>query len=107
MWEGGSMIFVLTETWPCSALVEVAKEGAKLAGTPPSNMKMLGPYIVMGGDGVKDYAIYEVEKGQADKALTEILGRLLGLFRIPGYRASLEVAMTQTQALQSVGSKAS
>ena len=95
------MIFVLTETWPVESSVEVAKQAAKLA--PPSNMKMLGPYIVMGGDGVKDYAIYEVEKGQADKALTEILGRLLGLFRIPGYRASLEVAITQIEALPLVG----
>ena len=66
-------------------------------------MKMLGPYIVMGGDGVKDYAIYEVEKGQADKALAEIMGRLSGFFPIPGYRASLEVAITQIEALPLVG----
>ncbi len=97
------MIFVLTETWPVASSVEVAKEAVKLAGTPPSNMKMLGPYVVMGGDGVKDYAIYEVEKGQADKALADILGRLSGLFRIPGYKASLEVAVTQVEALPLVG----
>ena len=97
------MIFVLTETWPAAASVEVAKEGVKLAGTPPLNMKMLGPYVVMGGDGVKDYTVYEVEKGQADKALSEIVGRLSGLFRIPGYRASLEVAMTQMETLPFVG----
>ena len=97
------MIFVLTETWPVASSVEVAKEGVKLAGTPPLNMKMLGPYVVMGGDGVKDYAVYEVENGQADKALSEIIGRLSGLFRIPGYRASLEVAITQMEALPLVG----
>jgi hypothetical protein len=97
------MIFVLTETWPAAASAEVAKESVKLAATPPQNMKMLGPYVVMGGDGVKDYTVYEVEKGQADKALAEILGRLSGLFRIPGYRASLEVAITQIEALPLVG----
>jgi len=97
------MIFVLTETWPAAASVEVAKESVKLAATPPQNMKMLGPFIVMGGDGIKDYTIYEMEKGQADKALAEILRRLSGLFRIPGYKASLEVAVTQVEALPIVG----
>jgi hypothetical protein len=97
------MIFVLTETWPAAASVEVAKESVKLAATPPQNMKMLGPFIVMGGDGIKDYTIYEVEKGQADKAFSEIIGRLSGLFRIPGYKASLEVAITQVEALPLVG----
>jgi len=97
------MIFVLTETWPAAASVEVAKESVKLAATPPQNMKMLGPFIVMGGDGIKDYTIYEMKKGQADKALAEILRRLSGLFRIPGYKASLEVAVTQVEALPIVG----
>lgn len=97
------MIFVLTETWPASSSAEVAKEAVKLAATPPKNMKMLGPFFVMGGEGIKDYAVYEVEKGQADTALAEILGRLSGLFRIPGYKASLEVAVTQVEALPLVG----
>jgi hypothetical protein len=97
------MIFVLTETWPAAASVEVAKESVKLAATPPQNMEMLGPFIVMGGDGIKDYTIYEVEKGQADKAFSEIIGRLSGLFRIHGYKASLEVAITQVEALPLVG----
>ena len=83
------MIFVLTETWPVAASVEVAKEGVKLAGTPPQNMEMLGPYVVMGGDGVKDYTVYEVEKGQADKALAEIMGRLSGFFRICARTSSI------------------
>jgi len=97
------MLFVLTETWPATSSAEVGKEAVRLAGTPPLNMKMLGPYITMGGDGVKDYTIYEVEKGQEDKALTEIMGRLSGFFRIPGYKASLEVAITQIEALPLVG----
>jgi hypothetical protein len=97
------MKFVLTETWPAASSVDVAKEAVKLAATPPQNMKTLGPFIVMGGDGIKDYTIYEVEKGQADKAFSEIIGRLSGLFRIPGYKASLEVAITQVEALPLVG----
>jgi len=44
-----------------------------------------------------------MKKGQADKALAEILRRLSGLFRIPGYKASLEVAVTQVEALPIVG----
>ena len=97
------MLFVLTETWPTTSSAEVGKEALKLVATPPLNMKMLGPYIVMGGDGVKDYTIYEIEKWQEDKALAEILGRLSGFFRIPGYKASLEVAITQIEALPLVG----
>ena len=108
--RGGSMIFVLTETWPFSSSVEVVKEAVNLAERPsvPEVMKLVGPYVVMGGDGVKTYTVYEVvATHQTEQALSDIMARLSGFFRIPGYRASLEVAMTQTQALQLVGSKAS
>ena len=98
------MLYVLTETWPGVSSVEVAKESVRLLGMPLSSyMKMIGPFVVMGGDGMKCYTVYEVEKGQADKALSEIAGRLAGLFRIPGYRASLEVAITPAEALPLVG----
>ena len=98
------MIFVLTETWPVTSSVEVGKETIKLAGRAlPSHMKMLGPFVVLGGDGVKTYTIFEVEQGSADESYSEMMRRLSGLFRIPGYKPTIEVAISTIEALPLVG----
>jgi hypothetical protein len=93
------MIFVLTETWPLVSSAGVMKQAEKLAGTRDLDiMKPRGPYFVMGGDGVKTYTVYEVEKHHTDKAHSEIMGRIAGMSCIPGYKASLEAATTQEEA---------
>lgn len=96
------MIFVLTETWPLAMAVEVWKKADLAEKLDQDRVKTNGPYVVMGGDGMKSYTVYELIEGhkhEADTHRSEILKRLKGKFSVPGYRASLEMAATQNEAM--------
>jgi len=98
------MLFFLTETWPLTSSVDVGKEAMKLASTPlPRYMKMHGPWVTLGGDGVKSYTIYEVKKGHEDEGYKVVVKRLAGMFSIEGFKASTEVVLPMVEALPFVG----
>jgi hypothetical protein len=105
MAEGGGMEYVLTETWPLTLFARVTKGQDRLASMRAErDVEWHGPYIVIGGDGMKAYTIYEFRHmAKASEVHSEILKSLKGNFSIPGYKASLEMAITHEEALNLFG----
>lgn len=58
------MQFMVVLTWPLSSSTDVGKVSVELLSKPlPEYLKRLGLYVVPGGEGVKEYALYEAERG--------------------------------------------
>jgi len=69
------------------------------AAGPPPNVRLIGPYDTFGGEGIKSYMIYEVEKGYEDEVLTEVNKRLVRLCRNPEYKINTEILTPAAVAL--------
>lgn len=98
------VIFMLTETWPSKSSVEVGKIAVKILSQPlPSYVKMHGPLSTFGGDGVKCYTIYDVEKGHGEEWHKEMCQRLAELVGVDGFKPTIEVVLSVEDALPLVG----
>jgi hypothetical protein len=98
------MLFMVTETWPTESSVEVGKAAVgALAKALPSYVKRLGPYIAAGGDGIKAYNLYEVEKGHEDEGYKELMKEEVPYLSIEGYKFTVEPLLSVEEALPLVG----
>jgi hypothetical protein len=98
------MLFMVNETWPSKSSVDVGKKSVELEGRErPPYLKSLGPYVGVGGDGIKSCVIYEIEKGHEEEGLKEIVGLFAQLLSIEGYKFTIEPVFTMEEALAFVG----
>ncbi len=98
------MFFMMTQTYPFKSAAEVGKVGVKvLAKAPPPYVKRLGIYITAGGDGVKSYVLYEVERGHVEEGIKELSDRFALFFNIEGWKYTLEPLATVEESLARVG----
>ena len=98
------MLFMLTETWPTESTAKVGKVGVEvLAKAPPPYVKTLGIYIATGGEGMKAYNMYAVEKGHVDEGYKELLKVYTPFFSIEGYKVTVEPLLTPEEALSLIG----
>jgi len=98
------MLFMVTETWPTGSSVEVGKAAVEaLAKALPPYIKRLGPYIAPGGDGIKAYNFYEVEKGHEDEGYKELMKEEVPYLSIGGYKFTVEPLLSAEEALPLVG----
>ena len=98
------MLFMVTETWPTESSVEVGKVAVgALAKALPSYIKRLGPYVTPGGDGMKAYVLYEIEKGHVDEGFKEVTKRHVPYFNIEGWKYTIEPLMSVEEALPLLG----
>jgi hypothetical protein len=98
------MLFMVTETWPTESSVEVGKVAVvALAKALPSYVKRLGPYVAPGGDGIKAYNLYEVEKGHEDEGYKELMKEEVPYLNIEGYKFTVEPLLSAEEALPLVG----
>ena len=98
------MFVMLTMIWPTKSSVEVGKVAVEsLAKALPPYMERLGPYVAAGGDGIKAYTLYEIEKGHVQEGLIEVSKRMVPYFSAEGYKFTLETLLTVEEALPLVG----
>ncbi len=98
------MFFMVTQTYPTKSVAEVGKVGMELlAKAPPPYVKRLGVYIAAGGDGMKTYILYEIEKGQVEEGIKELNKRYVAYFNIEGWKFTVEPLMTVEEALPLIG----
>ena len=98
------MLFMLTMTWPTESSGEVGKVAVEnLAKAPPPHVKRLGLYLTPGGDGMKAYVLYEIEKGHVDEGFKEVTKRHVPYFNIEGWRYTIEPLLSVEEALPLVG----
>ena len=98
------MFFMVTQTYPTKSVAEVGKVGMEtLAKAPPPHVKRLGIYIAAGGDGMKTYILYEIEKGQVEEGIKELNKRYVAYFNIEGWKFTVEPLMTVEEALPLIG----
>jgi len=98
------MLFMVTETWPTKSSVEAGKVAVEgLAKALPPYVKRLGPYVTPGGDGIKAYNLYEVEKGHEDEGYKELMKEEVPYLNIEGYKFTVEPLLSVEEALPLVG----
>ena len=98
------MFFMVTQTYPTKSVAEVGKVGMELlAKAPPPYVKRLGVYIAAGGDGMKTYILYEIEKGQVEEGIKELNKRYVAYFNIEGWKFTIEPLMSVEEALPLLG----
>jgi len=98
------MFLMITQTYPTKSVAEVGKVGMELLSkAPPPYVKRLGVYIVPGGDGMKTYILYEIEKGQVEEGIKELNKRYVAYFNIEGWKFTVEPLMTVEEALPLIG----
>jgi hypothetical protein len=81
------MIVMFTMTYPTTSAVEYANAVLKnFQENPfPDFMKMTGAYSVLCENGMKSYAIVEVEAGREDEAFKIFNKRMANYMSIPGF----------------------
>lgn len=95
---------MLTETWPSKSSVDVGKISVQILGRPlPSYVRMHGPYLAFGGDGIKSYTLYDVEEGHGEEWHKEMMKQLAELLGVEGFKATVEVLLSVEDALPLVG----
>ena len=98
------MFVMVTSTYPTKSSVQVGKVAVEtLAKAPPPYVKRLGPYVTAGGDGIKAYTLYEIEKGHVEEGIVEVTKRMVPYFSIEGYKYTLETLLTAEEALPLIG----
>ena len=98
------MFVMLTMIWPTKSSAEVGKVAVEsLAKALPPYMERLGPYIAAGGDGLKGYSLYEIEKGHVQEGILEVTKRMVPYFSIEGYKYTIEPLSTAEEALSLIG----
>ena len=63
----------------------------------------LGIYVAAGGDDLKSYSLYEIEKGHEEEGAKEVNKRLVPFFNIEGWKFTWEPLMTPEEALPLIG----
>ncbi|MFQ5987639.1 MAG: hypothetical protein ACE5H6_02185 [Dehalococcoidia bacterium] len=98
------VLFLWTHTWPAEKSTDVGQTFVKFMQNPlPPYIKMIGPFINIGGDGVKGCIIWDVEKGHEDEGLLFIMKNAVDYFNIGGQKFTLEPVVTGADALPLVG----
>jgi len=98
------ILFMLTMTWPTKSSGEVGKVAVEnLAKASPPHVKRPGLYLTPGGDGMKAYVLYEIEKGHIDEGFKEVTKRHVPYFSIEGWRYTIEPLLSVEEALPLVG----
>jgi hypothetical protein len=94
------MMVLFTMTWPTTSTLEIAKAAAKnFQENPwPDSTRLTGPFYVVYEDGIKCYALLEIDKGKEDEAFRVSYKRTANYVAIPGYGAKTEILMTMEEA---------
>jgi hypothetical protein len=94
------MIVLFTMTWPATSTIEMAKAGAKnFQENPwPDSMRLNGPFYVAYEDGMKCYALFEIDKGKDDEVFKVFNKRLAIYLTVPGFGSKAEILMTMEEA---------
>jgi len=97
------MLFMVTQTYPTKSATEVGKVAVGTLGKAPSSVKAVGIYITPGGDGIKSYSIYEIEKGHVEEGIKELHKRYVPNFSIEGWKYTIEPLLSVDEALAILG----
>jgi hypothetical protein len=99
------MILMLTTTYPATSAVEMGKAVVKnFQELPfPDYIKPLGIYNTVAENGIKGYAIIEIDKGKEDDAFKFINKRMVNYLSVPGIGFKEERLRTMEESLALVG----
>jgi hypothetical protein len=99
------MLFLVTTTYPGSSIVDIGKLAIKtLAENPYPEYTKRNYYLTFGGEGIKGYIIYDIEKGNEEEGLKDILNRMTMVsMSIEGAKYAIEPAFTLEEAFAMAG----
>ena len=98
------VLFLQTHTWLLEKSADVGQVFVKVMQTPlPSYIKMIGPFVNIGGDGGKGCMVWDVEKGHENEGLLFVMKWIMEYSNIGGQKFTLEQVLTGADALPLVG----
>jgi len=97
------MLFMGTHSWPMEKTPEVGQVVLKTMLTLPPYVKMIGPFVAMGGEGVMVWTIWDVEKGHEAEGLLAIMKHRMEYASIGGQKFTLEPVLTADAFASMVG----
>ena len=103
--EVNEMITMFTMTYPTTSAAEFGKAVLKnFQENPfPDYIKPLGLYATPYENGIKTYAILEIQEGKEDDAFKIFNKRLANYLPVPGYGSKEERLLTMEESLAVVG----
>lgn len=99
------MFILATNTWPGKYSTEVGKitiDSVK-SNPLPDFLKRVGMYIVFGAEGLKSYALYDVDEGHEYEGYKDICNRFARFFPIEGFQTTIECLIPVEEGLNFVG----
>ena len=100
------MFIMWTSTYSATKAVEVVQTFRKSLAEPlPSFLKRLHVLTAcgVGEPGIRDYLIYEADKGKEYDALAELQRRAAYFFNIEGFKYQIEPVFTADEAIPWLG----
>jgi len=101
------MFFMMTDTYPNNKSKEVVEAFRKSLADPlPSFLKRVHVLTAfgVGEPGIRNYTIYEVDKGKEHDALAEPQRRMASyFFNIEGFKYQIEPVFTAEEAIPLLG----
>lgn len=88
-----------THTWPMEKSIDVGQAFVKSVQDLPPYIKMIGPFISFGGDGVKACTIHDVEKGHEEEGFLFISKMLVEFSNIGGQRFHIRAGANRDRCI--------
>ncbi len=97
------MIYMVTTTYPTKSTIDVGKTYVEAMAKTTPQTKEIGIWLNFGGDGIKSFAIHEVEKGHEDQAFKALTDFFIPFLKIEGFKVNIEPVLTPEDALPLIG----
>jgi hypothetical protein len=97
------MLLMATGTFPLKSAVDAGKVFVESVAKPRPYVNRVGMWMCYGDDGIKTWAVYEVEKGHEEEGLKTIVNNYIPFFGVEGYKIKIEPVMKPEEALELIG----
>jgi hypothetical protein len=97
------MLFMATGTFPLKSAVDAGKIFVESVAKPRPYVNRVGMWMCYGDDGIKTWAVFEVEKGHEEEGLKTIINNYIPFFGVEGYKTKIEPVMKPEEALELIG----
>jgi len=97
------MLLMAIGTFPLKSAVDAGKAFVEAVAKPLPYVNRVGMWMCYGDDGIKTWAVYEVEKGHEEEGLKAITNIYILFFDVEGYKTKFEYVIKPEEALQLIG----
>ena len=93
------MLILATLTYPATSVMAMGKAAVESLKREVPHVNRLSVQVTYGGDGLKAYNLYELEKGYEDEASRTLFENFVPFYNIDGFKLNLEMVLPVAEAL--------